>query len=310
MNLPEPLSQAAKWTLVVGLAFFAADATAAVIQDRLQVPLKALPDNVIGVVKESIPAQAPPPGLISLLKTTEPESSNSASDEGGGSTGGSNGKPGRSVKPLPVQPPTNLQLQGTMAGAGGTGLAMINFNGQTQVVSVGEGISNFTLVSVSPYNVRLESEGQSITLDMNSSGTKKSVPQKPVARKLPSRPRPGATPSPTPSPEGEENEILTQRELRNILDNPAQFAGKGFRMKPVLKDGTIIGMRVSLRDQGHPLARLGIKNGDVVKSLNGTPINGPEALSGIYRTLRNTSSLSFDVDRNGISQKVDIALEE
>lgn len=306
MNLPDSLSQAAKWALVIGLAFFAADATAAVIQDRLQVPLKPLPADVVGVVQESIPAQAPPPGLISLLKTTAPEGAEPATVNGRPTV---TTKGGKSVKPLPVQTPTNLRLQGTMAGAGGTGLAMIEFNGQTQVVSVGEGISNFTLASVSPYSVRLESEGQSVTLDMNSNGAK-SVSRTPASRKLPSKPPVGAKPSPTPSPEAKENDILTQRELRNILDNPAQFAGKGFRMKPVLKDGTIIGMRVSLKDQGHPLARLGIKNGDVVKSLNGTPINGPEALSGIYRTLRNTSSLSFDVDRNGISQKVDIALEE
>ena len=69
-------------------------------------------------------------------------------------------------------------------------------------------------------------------------------------------------------------------------------------------------MRVSIRDASHPLARLGVQNGDVVKSLNGTPINGPEALSSIYRVLRNTSNLSFDVDRGGTSQKVEIQLDD
>ena len=78
----------------------------------------------------------------------------------------------------------------------------------------------------------------------------------------------------------------------------------------MLKGGEIIGMRVAIKDASHPLARLGIQNGDVVKSLNGTPINGPEALSSIYRVLRNTSNLSFEVDRGGTSQKVEITLEE
>ena len=109
---------------------------------------------------------------------------------------------------------------------------------------------------------------------------------------------------------GSDSAILTQRELRNILDNPAEFAGKGFRMKPVLNGGEIVGMRVNIRNASHPLARLGIKDGDIVKSLNGTPLNGPEALSSIYRVLRNTSSLSFDVDRGGSSEKVEITLEE
>ena len=47
-----------------------------------------------------------------------------------------------------------------------------------------------------------------------------------------------------------------------------------------------------------------------MKSLNGTPLNGPEALSNIYRLLRNTSNLSFEVDRNGTAEKIDITLEE
>lgn len=311
MNLPEPLSQTAKWALVVGLAFFSADATAALIGRTLSVPPKPLPQASVGVIQESVPAQAAPPGLVNLLKTTQPEGAVLEAAEG---TAG----PDSSVKPsTPAPPPSNLQLRGTMAGGSGSGLAMIDVNGQTQVVSTGELVGGMTLTSVSAYSITLTSADGSVqVLDMNAEGpvsTASASPQ-PVVR----NPRPATQPEPQQEegpPEGEvdaggDGAILTQRELRNILDNPAEFAGKGFRMKPVLNGGEIIGMRVNIRNASHPLARLGIKDGDVVKSLNGTPLNGPEALSSIYRVLRNTSSLSFDVDRGGNSEKVEITLEE
>jgi type II secretion system protein C len=313
MNVPEPLSQAARWALVVGLAFFSADATSALIGRTLNVPPKPLPQASVGVIQENVPAQAVPPGLIGLLKTT-----GSGDDTQGEGPGDGTAGPGSSVQPAPTQAPSNLQLKGTMAGGGGSGLAMIDVNGQTQVASTGEEVGGMILTSVSAYKITLTAKNGGVqVLEMNSDG--------PVAQAapigLPNPAPPAPQPEQTPEPEvdvaegddqgqGQEGAILTQRELRNILDNPAQFAGKGFRMKPVLNGGEIIGMRMNIRNTNHPLARLGIKDGDVVKSLNGTPLNGPEALSSIYRVLRNTSSLSFEVDRGGQSEKIEITLEE
>lgn len=315
MNLPEPLSQTAKWALVVGLAFFSADATAALIGRTLSVPPKPLPQASVGVIQESVPAQAAPPGLVNLLKTTQPEG---ADEEIATGTAG----PDSSVRPsTPAPPPSNLQLRGTMAGGAGSGLAMVDVNGQTQVVSTGELVGGMTLTSVSAYSITLTSPDGSVqVLDMNAEGpvstTVANASAPPPVAARPQPPTPPDQPEDEGPPEGEvdaggsDSAILTQRELRNILDNPAEFAGKGFRMKPVLNGGEIVGMRVNIRNASHPLARLGIKDGDIVKSLNGTPLNGPEALSSIYRVLRNTSSLSFDVDRGGSSEKVEITLEE
>lgn len=307
MNLPEPITQGAKWALVVGLAFFSADTCCALIQRKLAVPPKPLPVAVVAGGQQTVAPQAVPPGLITLLRTTKPE----------GKVVAANGEPssGRPNAPAqPATPPSNLQLRGTMAGDGGTGLAMIDVNGQTQVFGTGEEVAGFKVMEVTSYSVRLLANGQELILEMDSGGPVAAahVPTTPIQV----NPDPNSSPSDTPTPDvsgtplANAGAIMTQRELRNILDNPAGFAGKGFRMKPVLNGGEIIGMRVSIAEASHPLARLGIQDGDVVKSLNGNPINGPEALSSLYRVLRNTSSLSFEVDRGGVSQKVEITLEE
>lgn len=309
MELPESLSQGAKWALLVGLAFFSADATAALIQEKLKVPPKPMPQASSVTISENAPAQAAPPGLISLLKKTGPQDPNGPSVKALPSAKG----PKRINPKAPKKAPSNFKLRGTMANSQGGGLAMIDFNGATQVVGQGEAIGELVLVSVGPYSVRLEGNDQIQLLEMdsilNAGAASSSLPTPRQVRKTTTTAK-STNPSPSPSPEGDAGAILTQRELRNILDNPASFAGKGFRTKPVLKGGDIVGMRVTIANSSHPLARLGIKSGDVVKSLNNTPLNGPESLSKIVRILRNTSSLSFDVERNGTAQKVELTLEE
>ncbi len=297
MNLPESVSNAVAWILVVGLAIASADMAAAMFERGFQVQPKPIPAVALAPIQANAPAQAAPPGLVELLATTEPADKPT--------------KPG--AKPQPGQPqsvtkapPSNLKLRGTMAGAGGAGLAMIDVNGKTQVVSVGQSVGGMRLTRVDVKSARLENNGEIRLLEMDvdqpMGGGQVAQAAPPPTLAQPVVPQPNTAVDTSP--------ILTQRELRNILDNPGAYAGKGFRMKPVVNDGSIIGMQVQLSSLGHPLARLGIQNGDIVKSLNDEPLNGPEALTSIYRTLRNTSSLRFEVERGGQPQTVQITLSE
>lgn len=314
MTVPEPASRALGWVLLVGIAFFAADSTAAVVEDRLRVAPKPIPAAAVAQMEANAMAQAVPPGLNDLLATTQPEAPPPTST-------GSAAPTGQPAQPAPpAAPPASLKLRGTMAGVGGSGLAMIDVNGETQVVGVGEAINGLTLVEVGAYSARLEGGGQTHVLEMDvATDIPAVVTPPPVAitdTQVPNAtPTPGATPTVDGTPSADATPvatgaILSQRELRNILDNPGQFAGKGFRLKPVLREGQIVGMRVTMKDPSHPLARLGIQDGDIVRSLNGQELNGPEALSSIYRLLRNTPSLKFDVERNGQPQAIDVSLTE
>lgn len=316
MSLPEPASRALGWCLLVGIAFYAADATSATIENRLRVEPKALAAAApVAAAQANAPAQAVPQGMVELLATTQPDTPPPTAAASPGAA-----QPG-AVQPVAAGPPSSLKLRGTMAGVGGSGLAMIDVNGETQVVGVGEEVAGMMLTEVSAYSARLEGGGRSQILEMDVA-TELPAAVAPVVANLdqpilpspsPSpdaTPDPNATPGTAATPGAEGGSILSQKELRNILDNPGQFAGKGFRMKPVLREGEIVGMRVTMKDGSHPLARLGVQDGDIVRSLNGQELNGPEALSSIYRVLRNTSSLKFDVERNGQPQSIDVSLSE
>lgn len=314
MMLPEPLTRGLSWCLLVGLAFYSAESSAAFLENRLRVAPKPLVSAApVAVPSEPQAATVPPQGLAKLLATTRPAAAPGTQPGGVTTNPGAPGAPGTGPGAVASNaPPASLKLRGTMAGVGGSGLAMIDVNGETLVVSVGEDVAGMTLAEVNTYSARLEGPGRSHLLEMDVATSL------PAAVELPPQtigqadviasPTPDATPGVEASPAM--GAILTQTELRNILDNPGQFAGNGFRMKPVMRDGEIVGMRVTIRDGSHPLARLGVQNGDIVRSLNGTPLNGPEALSSIYRVLRNTSNLNFDVERGGSQQSVNVTLTE
>ena len=314
LTVPESVSRGLGWCLLVGLAFYSADGTAALVENRLRVAPKPIA-AAAAVPQNTQSGQATPPqGVAKLLATTQPEAP--ASPAPGAVVAGPNGTPGVAGGTAANTPPANLKLRGTMAGVGGSGLAMIDVNGVTEVIAVGEDVAGMTLAEVNTFSARLEAPGRSQVLEMDvatSLPAAVTLPAQAVAINVDptASPTPGDGSTPgaegTPEPTGA---ILTQTELRNILDNPGQFAGKGFRMKPVMRDGEIVGMRVTMRDASHPLARLGVQDGDIVRSLNGTPLNGPEALSSIYRVLRNTSNLNFDVERGGSTQSVNVSLTE
>ncbi len=315
MTIPDSVSQGLSWLLVVGLAFFAAETSSALLENQLRVPPRPLPATAVFAIQEESPAQAPAPGLIALLATTQPEGAEIAA--GTEEANGGSGRPDRggtkAKKPENDGNPKNLRLKGTMAGFGGAGLAMIELDKDTVVVSAGDEIAGYRLISVEPYSVTLEANGHYQVLEMDVATDLSTPPPNSTAQRTdePVVPAPEEEEEPGEAEAEEEAAgILTQRELRNILDNPEKFAGQGFRMNPVLREGEIIGMQVALPDTNHPLARLGLKHGDIVRTLNGQELNGPEALTSIYRVLRNTSSLRFEVERNGQNESIDIALSE
>lgn len=307
MNVPDSVWRGLSWVFVFGLAFFSADATASGIERFLAVDPKPLPTTAVVAIQENVPAQATPPGLIRLLGTTAPEDLPPVANNG---ATGTTVTP--SVKPAAAKVPSNLKLRGTMAGTGGGGLAMIDLNGQTQVVSVGQEIAGLVLTQVNTHDVYLEGNGESQILQMDSKNQPVTITPPPTTAATfdTSQPVVPANDPAVDSADPGAGAILTQRELRNILNNPQAFAGQGFKLKPVLREDKIVGMLATIPNASHPMARLGIQSGDIIKSLNGTPLEGPESLSSVYRILRNTPNLNFEVERAGQPEKVSVTLAE
>mgnify|MGYP006185145083 CR=1 FL=1 len=64
-------------------------------------------------------------------------------------------------------------------------------------------------------------------------------------------------------------------------------------------DGVIDGYRLSGVRRGSPLDKLGIKNGDVINTVNGTSLSSVSGAMGAFNSMQSESSFNFEVNRRG-----------
>lgn len=103
--------------------------------------------------------------------------------------------------------------------------------------------------------------------------------------------------------EPEEEPKLSLADVRAVLDNPAKISA-GMRVVPQERDGQPYGTRVDFRDPNNLMAKMGIKNGDILLSVNGAPTRTPDDMYQGYMTIRNAEALEFVVDRGGETQTI------
>ena len=72
---------------------------------------------------------------------------------------------------------------------------------------------------------------------------------------------------------------------------------KNIGIAEVKKNGKIKGFRITFVRRGSPFAKLGIKRGDVIKSINGQEINSYNAAFGVYKNIQNVENLTMVIKR-------------
>jgi type II secretion system protein C len=305
-----------RWLLVCGLAFYLADAANAGLERRwasAPVPIAPVKAPLVSA-SGALPVSH---DLVELLATTEPEqlSVTAASSQGVA--------PGK-----PQEGTLSLTLVGSMAGPEGAGVAMLTVGGESVVAGTGDMVKDWKVEGVYATSVELERKGEKRSIEMYGtatiptamatvpaaastkvaavSGTSPAAGQR-GARK-PANPGGPKGPDAAATPAGPVEPLTSQKELVALLNNPGAISKQG-SVKSVNRKGEIIGYQIKIKDPAFPLARLGLRTGDIVTSLNGMPANGPEGLSKIYRSLRNATSLRFAIERNGQPTTVQVDLD-
>ncbi len=106
-------------------------------------------------------------------------------------------------------------------------------------------------------------------------------------------------------PEGEginkvsDNEYRISRdELDHALSNLDQLATKA-RMVPHFKGGKTVGFRIYAIKPGSLFSKIGLKNGDIIRRINGMELNSAEKALEIYTKLKDSEHISIDITRRG-----------
>jgi type II secretion system protein C len=95
---------------------------------------------------------------------------------------------------------------------------------------------------------------------------------------------------------GEHHYAIERRTLESVLENLGLLA-RAVRPVPVLKDGKVTGFRLLGIHPDGPLPKLGIANGDVLSSINGLELAGPDQVVEAFRKLRSSSHFSLQLRR-------------
>jgi len=91
--------------------------------------------------------------------------------------------------------------------------------------------------------------------------------------------------------------------LNKVLDNAGRLIGIA-AVSPKIENGKSIGMQIRGVRPGTLLEKLGIKNGDVLESVNGQSLTSTDAALGAYTTLRTADKFTLSVLRGGDSLQI------
>jgi general secretion pathway protein C len=95
--------------------------------------------------------------------------------------------------------------------------------------------------------------------------------------------------------------VVDEAEVENALGNINQLLTQ-IRVVPNFQDGKADGFKVFAIKPDSIFAKVGLKNGDVIRKVNGNDITSPEKAFGIFQELRNEKNLSLEISRRGQTQ--------
>lgn len=108
-----------------------------------------------------------------------------------------------------------------------------------------------------------------------------------------------------PPPPRPQTNQFTENLRRMAESNPSAFS-EIVRPQPVFANGVQRGYRVYPGRNRQQFAKLGLQPGDLVLSINGTPLDDPQRGMEIFNTMGSSDRVSLTVERNGQPQELSL----
>lgn len=193
----------------------------------------------------------------------------------------------------------NLVLAGTIATDDPKhGLAIIGETAaNAKVYSVGDAVNGgATLHSVYSDRVLLERAGAVEAL---------ALPRKILAGGA----RPAASLASLPPVTNPQGAALAEN-VRRLVANDPGVVSELMRPQQVFQNGQMRGFRVYPGRNRAQFSKLGLQPGDLVTSVNGTPLDDPQRGNEIFRTIGSSPSVHVTIERNGRTQDITLNMSQ
>jgi general secretion pathway protein C len=123
-------------------------------------------------------------------------------------------------------------------------------------------------------------------------------------------PRQSASASPPPTTAALNTESPVADRMRKLITEQPGLMADVMRPQPVFANGKQTGYRVYPGRNRQAFLKLGLRPGDLVTAINGTPLDDPEHGQMIFNTLSSSSEAHVTVQRNGQQQDVVLNLAQ
>lgn len=184
-----------------------------------------------------------------------------------------------------------VTLSGIVLARSGRHAATLGSDGRVRAVVAGDRAFGCEVASIAKDRVDIVCSGERRTLTLSA------APKNPAAR---SAPEPVAEQAPAA------DVVMTRAELEARLDREMSRLMTETTLIPVTSRGQVSGFTLSRIPAGTILDTLGLKAGDVLVSVNETPIDSFTTLVGLWPRLQTSGSVRAQIMRDG--RPVDISV--
>ena len=178
-----------------------------------------------------------------------------------------------------------------------TTVITVEYKRKSKVLARGDKINGFVLEGAGSNFAIFSKDAKTYRVDLvkskRSTGSSYSIksPSKPLS-------------SPSEDSSKVEGEVIDAGDHkivdRSLLDHYAKNMDdiyKNIGIKEVKEGGKIKGFRITFVRRGSPFAKLGIKRGDIIKSINGQEINSYNVAFETYKNIQNIENLTMVIKR-------------
>ncbi len=183
----------------------------------------------------------------------------------------------------------------------GASVAILRCGGRVRVVAEGERACGGRVVAVAADRVSFEADGS--PREIRLAGAPAPTPPGRAAAVLPDPGLAGASGEPVALDHTLGRDDVQRRlaaEIPRILGETA--------LRPVSEDGRVAGLQLVRVASGTLLTELGLRPGDVLIQINGTPTDSLPALMALWARLQDATALSATVLRDGRPVQLSVTL--
>lgn len=103
---------------------------------------------------------------------------------------------------------------------------------------------------------------------------------------------------------GNNQYTVDKNAVESVLANPTALREQAPSVAPYYRDGKAEGFRLNGVRSGSLFSSLGIRNGDVIQSVNGQAMDSPQRAMELYQGLRTAGRIEMIIERGGRQQTI------